>query len=536
VRLSRLAAALPNGGALMAAEASRNRRPSCTTDGTWGGGGGGVLAPYAPTTGAKRGLASQVMPVGRAVDEIVDVAVIGGGVVGCAVARAAAVSGHSVVVYEREDSVAAGAASSGNSGLGHTGYDAPDGSLEQRLLRRSISLHQALFRSLGLRQHHAGGCPRSAGSLVVAWSLDEVDTLRKVLEENHRSGDREVRWVEQPELGVLEPALAHTALAAVHCPHEVVVEPWLVPVAYAENAMRHGAVFCLGTDVVGVEVNDDHRDGSGGHASTTSLTVRAADGSGSTRTQVARVVVNCGGLFGDDVENLRQVDGGSPFTVTPRKGAFALFAPPPPPSQTGAVLPRHIIEMAPTGFTKGVIVWVNLHGQLVVGPTALDVESRDDRTVTPAELAWLSDFGATVIPALAECTLVGTYAGLRPATQFRDYQIGSNPDTGWITVGGIRSTGLSASPGIAEHTCDLISRTLRGDRDRPPPSSLLGISTAAANPAGLSSATAVANEEAPPLSLLKQDYLARADGMVSLWGREWRVTHPQTFLGFGATH
>jgi glycerol-3-phosphate dehydrogenase len=164
-----------------------------------------------------------------------DVLVIGGGVVGLAVARQCAVMGASVLLVEKEDALAAGA-SSGNSGLGVSGYDAPAGSLEQKCLRRSIQIHPNLYRSFGLSYEHARKC----GSLVVAWTPEQLAELPGMLEDGRQSGDTEAAMLTQEELREIEPALSHAALGAVLFPREAIVEPWLVPMGYAESARLHG--------------------------------------------------------------------------------------------------------------------------------------------------------------------------------------------------------------------------------------------------------------------------------------------------------
>jgi glycerol-3-phosphate dehydrogenase len=134
----------------------------------------------------------------------------------------------------------------GSSGLGHTGYDAPVNSLERRLLRRSIQLHPQLYRSMGLSYEHIKKC----GSIVVAWTPEELAKLPGVVQENELAGDDDARLLSQQELRELEPALSHAALGGVLLPREAVVEPWLVPVAYANAAMSHGAQIHLSTRVV----------------------------------------------------------------------------------------------------------------------------------------------------------------------------------------------------------------------------------------------------------------------------------------------
>lgn len=177
-----------------------------------------------------------------------DVAVVGGGVVGLAVAREMAVRGRRVVLLEREDAPAAGA-SSGNSGIGCTGYDAPVGSLERKLLRRAIQLHPALLRSFGMTYEHVRKC----GSLVVAWTPEELAKLPDIIAENVEAGDSEAVLLSAAELHELEPSLSTKALGAVLCPREAVVEPWLVPAGYAHSAIINGAELRMNREVTAVD-------------------------------------------------------------------------------------------------------------------------------------------------------------------------------------------------------------------------------------------------------------------------------------------
>lgn len=473
-------------------------------------------------------------------DRLYDVAVIGAGVVGVAVARAAAISGRSVVVLEQLNTVGAAAATAGNSGLGHTGYDAPVGSAERALLRRAITLHPSVMRSVGLRAEHVGGCPGGPGSLVVGWSEAELQSLESVLRENDKAGDDRAKWVSGDELRYMEPALNEGAIAAVHCPAEVVVEPFLIPVALAESATRHGAIIRLNTTVINAtRIHADSSSDTSLNKVTLLQTCCTSDARERVTNVAARVVVNCGGLWGDKVESLlpkNSVDDADSetFKVIPRKGCFAIFEP--PPGFDKASLPRHIIEQAPTDYSKGVIVWVNLHGHVVVGPTAHDQVSRTDREVSPAIEKALFEHGCRVFPALKYFNLIGTYSGLRPATEHRDYQLYADGESGWITVGGVRSTGLSAGVAIAEHTCQQIDALICGGSGSLPSPPSLGISSAAAAAAELGTDQPLRNavdlEPIPSLEELSRNYRDRGDGTVLIWGRPWPVLHPQSALGF----
>ena len=492
-----------------------------------------------------------------------DVSIIGGGVVGLAVAREVAVRGYSVVVFEKSDTIASGA-SSGNSGLGHTGYDAPRGSLERALLGRSIQRHPSLYRSFGLSYEHVRKC----GSLVVAWTDEELSKLRRVLRENEDAGDEDARFVDAEELREICPGLGREAVGAVVCPREAVVEPWLVPVAYAESARLHGADIRTSTEVVSAALEDGAwtigtcpcEYAPIGRSRPGNLLVDAdrSEDEGNNRRPDAvaadrvrsRVVINCAGLFGDVIEGMRtgSLENAS-FECRPRKGQFVVYRV--PSSDDDASSLDYIIEPVPSQFTKGVIVFRSIYGNLVVGPTATEQTSRTDRSTDLLTVSRLREFAETrVYPWLREHgEVIGTYSGLRPATEHRDYQIRAHPSQQWIVVGGIRSTGLSASAGIGEYVAELVDAVMDSLDDPAnayvPPvhaaSTSIGVTEAATT--GQVSIVNVGypprrtNDPVPPLEELAKDYRRRGDGTVCVYpGRAWRVTHPLSSFGMESIH
>lgn len=492
-----------------------------------------------------------------------DVIVVGGGLAGLAVTRELAVRGTRVELVERAPWLAA-AASSGSSGLGHTGYDAPLGSLERRLLRRSTQIHQNLYRSFGLSYAHV----RKAGSLVVAWTEEQLAKLPSVLEENREAGDEEARLLDVRELYDLEPGLGAGALGAVLCPREAVVEPWLVPMGYAESARLHGAELRTGLQVEAVDrvwrggeevwsvrlrkspeiacdasIGRSH--GADLHVAPPKQHGPLAEGDQGVQVVHARVLVNCAGLFGDVVECMRlrsqapevRTDALTmPFQVTPRKGQFVVFKPAEDPAHAPA--PSYIIEPVASQFTKGVIAWTSIYGDIVVGPTAEPQEDREDRSTSDEKIAMLRAFGEKVVPAVRDAEVVGTYSGLRPATEFRDYQIVSRPEERWITVGGIRSTGLTGSAGIGEYVADLYDEMVGTSaglvHGGVPEGSLPGVTAAANAPLPLQRAPKLWNGPVPTLEELAADYQRRGDGCVELYGRVQRVTHALSSFGMEA--
>ena len=414
---------------------------------------------------------------------VYDAAIVGGGVVGLAVARELAVSfpNQRFILLEKSPDLVAGA-SSGNSGLGCTGYDAPSGSLERQLLRRSAQRHPNLYRSLGLSFEHARKC----GALVVAWDKEQLAKLPEVHAANHDAGDTECRILTAAQLLELEPALGGPnkkvlPLGGVLVPREVISEPWIVPIAYAESARLNGCAIRPGAELVALTVmrNSDARairaveaQRSGNKDAVAAISAADADDSNDDwfwtltvqekrdggnqvlETVGARVVINCAGLFGDEVEAMRSeaavyaarggklsVDQATAvaaagestqnslsghqhryFNIRPRKGQFVVFD---APSSHDSPVLQHIIEPVPSQFTKGVIVWTTLYGQVVVGPTAEEQDSRTDRQNTPEVIEALKEHGRVVLgdEFLDSARVAGTYSGIRPATEHRDYQV-----------------------------------------------------------------------------------------------------------------
>jgi len=451
--------------------------------------------------------------------QIHDTIVIGGGVVGLAVGRELAVRGYSCLLLEKDHAICTGA-SSGNSGIGCTGYDAPAGSLEQRLLRRSILRHPNLYRSLGLSYNHVNKC----GALVVAWTNSEAESLSHVIQENHQAGDLEACFVSQDELREMEPALSQDALAAVHVPREMLTEPWLIPIAYANNFLLNGGTIQVNAEVTQAELVDASNSSNLNTEKHWKLTLRNG------KVCRARTVINCAGLYGDLVDKM--CVGSSTFNIHPRKGQFVVYSSKNTKAkrdEEGSGL-QYIIQPVPTERTKGVIVWESVYGNLVVGPTAEEQLSRESRSNTEEVIDMLMDTGARVLPELnkeeSDWEVVGTYSGIRPATNYRDYQIIDKvKEKNWITVGGIRSTGLTCASGISEYVVNMFE-----GKEQPPTSNEICPPYLPSLP--LQNANnAVPNPTAPDLQTLATDYFLRNDGKVEVFGRVWTVTHPLSAFG-----
>jgi glycerol-3-phosphate dehydrogenase len=363
-----------------------------------------------------------------------DIAVIGGGVVGLAILRRFAMAGLKCVLLEKGADILSGA-SKANSALLHTGFDAPAKSLELQCMKAGYAEYLDIRQKLNLPL-------LETGAVVTAWTQDDLAALDGIIAKAHANGVLDVKRLTQTELRMREHQLSKDALGGVLVTGEHVIDAWSAPLAYAQQAIAHGAVILRNAEVTKAEwANSEWR-----------IANRAGD-------VTARVVINAAGLFGDHVEALARP---SPFTIKPRKGQFVVFDKP------AAKLLRSIILPVPNERTKGVVLFRTIYGNLAIGPTAEETDERENPSTDTTTLENLKARAIEMLPPLKDVQVTAVYAGLRPATEQKDYIIEALADQNWITVAGIRSTGLTGSLGIAQHVTKLYAKHFGKLPKKPP--------------------------------------------------------------------
>lgn len=362
-----------------------------------------------------------------------DIAIIGAGVVGSALAfefsRRAV---KTILIEARADP--GDEASKGNSALMCTGVDTPAGTLERRLVRRGYERYMEEAPGLGLPV-------RKVGSITLSWSAEQTATLEKELAGAVSDGFERVEILAAREIYRRWPNFGPGIEAGLWVPDEAIVDPFSTPYAYVRYAVANGVDFRPNWPVTAAarETGGWTLTGPGG-------AIRA------------RLVINAGGLRADRVESLA---GFHDFTVRPRRGQYILL-------DKSARARHDVIAMpAPTPTTRGILITPTIFGNVLVGPTAEEVDDADDRNVTAAGLAQLRRAIEMMVPALAQEPVNTVFAGMRPATDRSAYQIIARPDAAWITVAGIRSTGLSGALGIAEYVAGLAVPDFIETRSRP---------------------------------------------------------------------
>jgi glycerol-3-phosphate dehydrogenase len=344
-----------------------------------------------------------------------DVVIVGGGVVGTAIARELSQFELRCTLLEAGPDVGAGT-SKANTALLHTGFDAKPGTLEARLVPRGHELLSAYASRVGIPLARTG-------ALLVAWSDEQRDAFTGIVEGARANGYDALGELSADELYRREPNLGPGAAGALEVPDEGIVCPFTTPLAYATEAVLAGCELRTGAAVTDVErLDDGFRVVAGGEALTT------------------HYLVNAAGLRADEIHRMLGHDG---LTVTPRRGELIVF------DKLARPLLDHIILAVPTGATKGVLLAPTVFGNVLLGPTAADIRDKDDRSSTRGGLDYLRAEGKRIMPALLEHEITAAYVGLRAATDQPDYRI--EADRRYVAVAGIRSTGLTASMAIAEH-------------------------------------------------------------------------------------
>lgn len=373
-------------------------------------------------------------PLVDAADGLFDVAVIGAGVVGCAVARRFALAGARVAVIEKGADILSGA-SKANSAILHTGFDAPPNSLELELVKRGRAEYLEIADELNLPLV-------KTGALVCAWDDEQEDFLQEIEKQSKLNGVENIGIISAKEARASEPYLSTKLVRALEVPDEHVIDPWSAPLAYLSQAVALGTVFIRNAEL-------------------TSASFKGAEWSLETTAGIVRssMVVNAAGLYGDKVDERLGFE--SEFQIKPRKGQFVVL------DKAASQFVSRIILPVPTAITKGILACPTAFGNVLIGPTAEEQDDRVRATVEQSTLEMLLDKAKLLVPSLSGISVTAVYAGLRPATEEKGYRVIYRPESKALTLGGIRSTGLSAALGLAQHAFELLGHDSKAELNAP---------------------------------------------------------------------
>ena len=351
-----------------------------------------------------------------------DVLIIGGGVTGCAIARQLARWKLSVALLEAREDVAMGA-SRANSAIVHAGYDAQSGTLMAAMNVRGNALYDSWCRELEVPLQRIG-------SLVIAFDEADEKELKNLYERGVRNGVPGLEIVDGARARELEPSLSDKVTAALWAPTGAITCPYQLTVACFENARANGVEFYMDTPVTAIEAQEDG--------------VRVLSGG---RSFQARYLVNAAGLYADDVARMV---GDTSFAIHGRKGEYMLL-------DRSAKCVSRVIFQTPSAMGKGVLVSPTVDGNVFAGPTAVDVEDREDTEVSQAGVNVLRTLSIKSVPGLNLRSVITSFAGVRSQPSTGDFIL--EPSAVFprmIHAAGICSPGLTSAPAIAEFIAGLL--------------------------------------------------------------------------------
>ncbi len=352
-----------------------------------------------------------------------EILIIGAGVTGCAVARVLSRYEADITVIDRGMDVAEGA-SKANSGIVHAGFDAKPGTLKAKLNVDGAKMYPALSKELGVSY----GQP---GALVIGFTEEDRETLNNLVKQAELNGV-EARFVERDEILKMEPNTNPEVLCALYAPTSGLTSPYEMTYALADHAAVNGVKFCLNEEVEGVVKGQD-----GKWHITTDKGERTYD-----------ILVNCAGVGAATIHNMMSDDL---LRIIDRRGQYYLM-------DRMAELPFTMtMFQCPTKMGKGVLVSPTVHGNLLLGPSAEDIEDELDTATTAEGLAFVLGKSRLTWPKASPRGTITNFSGIRAHEAKGDFVIGAvkGQEKAYETVG-IESPGLSAAPAIGEMLGNMI--------------------------------------------------------------------------------
>ena len=354
-----------------------------------------------------------------------DIAVIGGGIVGNAIARELSRYELKTILIEKETEVSFGT-SKANSGIIHSGIHDDPNTLKGKLCVEGNKLWEELSKELRIPFE-------KVGEILVARSRDDIPVLRKMLDAA-REVNIPAEIVEGRQLRELEPNLSTNINTGLLAPSAGVIPPYEMTYALYENAMQNGVEFLLDSKVTAIARKEK------------SFLITA----GSAEIE-ADYVINAAGVWADVIAKMVGADN---FRILPRKGEEYLL------DKRLDNINNHIIFPTPVANSKGILIIKTIEGSTMIGPTAEDVSDREDTSTSEEGMKKILDFVRTMIPDIPKKDIIASFAGIRPVSDTNDFIIEeSSIAPRFINAAGIQSPGLTAAPAIALMVISILNKS-----------------------------------------------------------------------------
>ncbi|MDS0526022.1 NAD(P)/FAD-dependent oxidoreductase [Clostridium sp. SHJSY1] len=354
-----------------------------------------------------------------------DVAIIGAGVVGCSIFRELTKYNLKVVVLEKENDVSLGT-SKANSAIVHAGYDPKEGTLMAKYNVKGNEMFEDLCKELSVPF-------KRNGSLILAFNEEDMDTIRGLYENGTKVGVKNLKVLTMDETLELEPNLNEDIKGALYAPTGGIVGPFEYTIALAENAVENGGEIKLRKEVVSIEKDDFFK-------------ISTKDG----EIVEAKFVINAAGVYADKIHNLICKES---FKIIPRSGEYYVM------DKSQGSLVSHTLFQCPSKFGKGVLVTPTVHGNLLVGPDARDIEDKEDLGTIAEGLEEIRESAMRTTTKVNFREGIRNFAGLRANPDTGDFIVEENDEVkGFVDVAGMKSPGLSSAPAIALDVVSILEK------------------------------------------------------------------------------
>lgn len=351
-----------------------------------------------------------------------DVVVIGAGAVGCAIARELSKYNVDVLVVDMRDDVG-GNASKSNSAIIHSGYDAAPGTLESQLVVAANPMYDQLCSDLEIPF-------RRIGAVLPAITDEQFARLPEIKEKAFKNHVYDVEYLSKEQMLEKEPELNPEVKGGLFIPRESIIDPFILVQALAENANENGVDFMLNTKVTDIKVENG-----------AIKSVETTNGSIETT-----YVVNAAALYCDEIAAMV---GKADYKVVPRRGQFYIL------DKNTSCKVRNIVLPIPTKVTKGKLMCPTIHGNMLIGPTAEDLDDKTDTSTTTEGLASIIADVSKMIPNVNPADTITQYSGLRPNRKPEGLHVDVYDDlAGYVNLSGVRSTGLTLSVSMGKYVAE----------------------------------------------------------------------------------
>lgn len=353
-----------------------------------------------------------------------DVLIIGAGVIGASIFRELTKYNLKVAVVEKENDVAMGTTKA-NSAIIHAGYDPKCGTLMAKYNVRGNDMFEKICSELSVPF-------KRIGSLVLAFNNEDLKVIKDLFINGNNNGVKGLEILNKEEVLSLEPNISKEVIGALYAPTAGIIGPFEYTIALMENGYKNGGDIILESEVVSIDKLEEI------------FIIKIKDG----KEIKAKYIINAAGIYADKIHNMICKEK---FKIIPRKGEYYVM------DKSQGNIVNHTIFPCPSKVGKGILVTPTVHGNILVGPNAVDLEDKESLNTTSEGLKYIRKSVAHITEKIDFKESIRTFSGLRATSTINDFIIGEDSEVkGFIDVAGIKSPGLSSAPAIAEDIIKLL--------------------------------------------------------------------------------